>query len=602
MHYSAQAFAVDDSVTMQTVPPGIPIGQRYGLSAGDIDGVERLYGVQPTETIITTIPEGIQVIVDGVAYDSPVKVTWEPGSQHTLEAPAMQQYTRQYPFVRWTNGGARVQQFTASPDVTAVAAIYERHNKLTLGVQAGQGTTSVIPSSSTGYYPEGTPIRFQAHPAAGQSLYYWNGTSLEYDDQGISTEVPELPLFYNSEYDAVFSSDPLTEVTSDPLGRQILIDGVPYLTPARFRWTPGIPHTLSLQTTQTNFSETEQYKFTQWEDGSISSARSVTVPDGAGGQYRARFDRQFYLSTGDAGPGILTPSSNYYTKGSTVTLNATPLVSSQLLYWLGDTAGGGVQKQLVMDSEKLALAVFGSAVPFQPFNAASYSSNPIFDYPGLGVTPLEIVTLFGNNIGPVSPTGGQITGGQVDTSLAGIRVLFNGNPGPILYADNGQISTVVPASVAGKSSVLITVEQNGLSIGSYIAEVYDTLPGMFTANATGKGPVAALNPDGSLNGPGRPAAQGSTVVLYATGGGLMDRSLPDGAVTGTDLAKPMAPVWVRIGQKPATVQYAGSAPGLIQGALQVNVEIPQGMLPGEHPIQLIIGDWASPPGTTISVE
>ena len=607
MHYASYGFQVADVTTIQTVPPGIPIGQRYGLSAGDIDSVERLYGVQPSQTTITTIPEGIQVIVDGVTYDSPAIFSWSPGSQHTLEAPAVQQFTKRYPFVRWTNGGSRVQQFTASSDVTAVAAVYQRLHKLTLTVQAGQGTISVNPPSDTGYYPEGTQIRFEAHPAKGQSLWFWNGDSLEYDYQGISTVAPELPLLFNSEYDAVFTEAPLTEITSNPPGRQILISEVgqvpvPYRTPARFFWDPGSTHKLSLETTQSNFAQTEQYTFQQWEDGSTSTVRTVTVPQSGSGTFRADFETEYWLSTDYLGPGLLTPSSDYYPANSTVTLNATPNRGQSVHYWLGDTAGGGTQKHLLMDSEKLGLTIFGSPVPFQPFNAASYSGNPIFDSPGLSVAPLEIVTLFGDNIGPPAPTGGQIVGGKVDTTLANTRVLFDNVPAPMLFANSGQISAVVPASVAGKSNVVITVERGGVASGNYVAGVDDTLPGMFTANATGKGPVAAVNPDGSFNGPDHPAAQGSTVVLYATGAGLMNQSLPDGAVTGSNLSRPQANVWVRIGQLPAIVHYAGSSPGLVQGALQLNVEIPQGLLPGEHPIQLIIGQWASPPGTTITVE
>jgi uncharacterized protein (TIGR03437 family) len=111
-----------------------------------------------------------------------------------------------------------------------------------------------------------------------------------------------------------------------------------------------------------------------------------------------------------------------------------------------------------------------------------------------------------------------------------------------------------------------------------------------------------LNQDLSINGPTNPAPRGSIITLYATGAGAWQTPLPDGQITNSTLGYPIAPVQVRIGRYPATVTYAGSAPTLLEGVLQVNVEIPMELLPGDAiPIQLIAGRIASPPGMTIAV-
>jgi uncharacterized protein (TIGR03437 family) len=68
------------------------------------------------------------------------------------------------------------------------------------------------------------------------------------------------------------------------------------------------------------------------------------------------------------------------------------------------------------------------------------------------------------------------------------------------------------------------------------------------------------------------------------------------------LARPVAPVFVRVGGKPAQVQYAGNAPGFVAGAMQVNALIPDDAPSGEVSIYLIVGTTASPPITKISVE
>ena len=67
------------------------------------------------------------------------------------------------------------------------------------------------------------------------------------------------------------------------------------------------------------------------------------------------------------------------------------------------------------------------------------------------------------------------------------------------------------------------------------------------------------------------------------------------------VGRPTAGVWVRFGKLPGEILYAGTAPFLVNGALQVNVRIPADLIPGTLPVQLIVGSWTSPTGTTISV-
>ncbi len=59
---------------------------------------------------------------------------------------------------------------------------------------------------------------------------------------------------------------------------------------------------------------------------------------------------------------------------------------------------------------------------------------------------------------------------------------------------------------------------------------------------------------------------------------------------------------VTIGGQPAMVLYAGSAPDLVQGVLQVNVQIPDQAPSGAVPIGLAIGGIESKQPVTIAVE
>ena len=64
MHYNATAFSVNGLPTLETIPAGIPIGQRAGLSTGDIAAIHMLYrntvitDPAPVSVSITSNPPG----------------------------------------------------------------------------------------------------------------------------------------------------------------------------------------------------------------------------------------------------------------------------------------------------------------------------------------------------------------------------------------------------------------------------------------------------------------------------------------------------------------------------------------------------------------
>jgi uncharacterized protein (TIGR03437 family) len=94
------------------------------------------------------------------------------------------------------------------------------------------------------------------------------------------------------------------------------------------------------------------------------------------------------------------------------------------------------------------------------------------------------------------------------------------------------------------------------------------------------GAAVALNQDGSLNSPSNPAAGGSIVTVWATGAGISLAFGGDGAIA-SELESPLLPVSVlnsgnanESGVYSLAVLYAGSAPELVTGALQVNFQLP----------------------------
>ncbi len=102
-------------------------------------------------------------------------------------------------------------------------------------------------------------------------------------------------------------------------------------------------------------------------------------------------------------------------------------------------------------------------------------------------------------------------------------------------------------------------------------------PGLF---ATGAGQAAALNLDGTVNSAANPVSRASWIMLFGTGAGQMPGAV-DGELGVKPLPKPAANVTVTIGGEAAEVHYAGAAPGLVSGVVQVNAEVPADIQPGD---------------------
>jgi uncharacterized protein (TIGR03437 family) len=224
-------------------------------------------------------------------------------------------------------------------------------------------------------------------------------------------------------------------------------------------------------------------------------------------------------------------------------------------------------------------------------------------FQGGAVSPGEIVTLFGSGFGPsvlAGPTFGA--DGYLTKTAGGTSVTFDGVAAPMLYAVNGQLSAIVPYSVAGKTNTQMQVTYAGQQSAPSAVPVTSAAPGLFTANASGTGNAAALNQDYSFNSPSVPALRGSTIVLYGTGEGQTAPGGVDGLVNSSVFPKPNLPVQVTIGGVKAQVAYFGEAPGLVSGVFQANVVIPTGISPGNVPVVVTVGTASSPAGVTIAVK
>lgn len=232
-------------------------------------------------------------------------------------------------------------------------------------------------------------------------------------------------------------------------------------------------------------------------------------------------------------------------------------------------------------------------------NSASY-------LPG-AIAPGELLYIEGTAMGPsrlVSATPSP----SFPTVLEEVRVLFDNLPAPLVYVSDTKITAVAPWGLAGRLNTQVVVEYKGQRSTPINMSVTSFAPGIYTAAASGVGQGAILNSDYSYNGVGtgrRPARKGEIVMIYGTGGGATIPAGADGVITPPILHPfpPSVSVSASVGGVPARVIYSGGAPGLISGAMQVNIEVPENAPSGQNvPIVLLIGGVPTQANVTMAIE
>jgi GH25 family lysozyme M1 (1,4-beta-N-acetylmuramidase) len=125
---------------------------------------------------LSSVPSGLEVIVDGSPFPTPQSVTWQSGSSHTISAPTGQfsvdSHTR-YDFLSWSDGGS--QTHTVAPAVTTIYTANFDTNYL-LDVTASPLTDGTIAGNPPGgWYPPGESVYLTATPQSGYEFVSWTG-------------------------------------------------------------------------------------------------------------------------------------------------------------------------------------------------------------------------------------------------------------------------------------------------------------------------------------------------------------------------------------------------------------------------------------------
>jgi uncharacterized protein (TIGR03437 family) len=290
-------------------------------------------------------------------------------------------------------------------------------------------------------------------------------------------------------------------------------------------------------------------------------------------------------ATGGSAPAVLPFPSSIPALGSTYLAELAP---DGAVLLDGINAPAGAMGQAIALTSTGAPTVLGTAgslvmnLAGQPASLVGVANAAGIQVLG-EVAPYELISLYGIGIGPPNALGAQVVNGVLTDSLGGVQVLFNNVAAPLLYAGPNQINAIVPSSASEQTTATLqVVTPNGTLAGPTLSvvpaepEVFQNGPPMQQG-----GTAVALNQDGSLNSATNPAAGESIVTIWATGAGNTNSPDSQDGVIATDLYAPLLPVSVLNsgelnGQAGSTLEvlYAGNAPGIVTGVLQVNFRLP----------------------------
>jgi|GEM_PF-3383881 len=245
---------------------------------------------------------------------------------------------------------------------------------------------------------------------AGYKLYYGTvshsygtpvnvGNVLDYTLTGLTqgqTYYLALTAYDSSNNESSYSievsgaaTDPVQNVaitvTTQPTGRQVVVDGTSYTAPRNSTWVVGSSHSLSVSSPQNGTTGT-RYVYASWSDGG-GQTHNITVPSTAT-TYTASFTTQHSLNTsvGASGGGTVTPSGEtWHNSGSSVQVTATANAGYSFLNWSGDASGSTNPLTVTMSTPRSVTATFASttetvSTPTAPSGPTSGSAGTSYSY------------------------------------------------------------------------------------------------------------------------------------------------------------------------------------------------------------------------------
>jgi uncharacterized protein (TIGR03437 family) len=572
---------------------------------------------------VQTSPPGLAFTVDGTSYTTPQSFGFALNSDHIIavSSPQAGSAGTQSVFQNWSDNRPASHYITATGTPVAYTATLLTQYQLTTSATPTAGGT-VVPASGN-FYNAGASVQLTAIPKSGYRLDHWNGVA----GPSIVTTA-SIVMSGPVSVTAVFIMNP--QISPAALNLQYNLGAIP----------STVTGSLSVNTSDNSaFSVSGANAWLTASSSSSTTPATVTVKANAAGMQAGTYYSTLTLTFSDgslsvvpialtvvampqlvwtatpAGPLNFSVQSGATTvqsreiivsaTGQNVPLLVTTSVSSPAAgQWLSLSPGGnssGTTPQAFnvhADPSGLAAGVYQGAIMVTSSTAGVSPLNIPVTLTLTAAPPAISISFIQNaasfSAGSEAPNTILSAFGIYPGCTSGAQVSVDGSPTTVFYSSPTQVNFLFPAGVSGETSASLQIECAGLKSAVIQLPVLNLAPAIFTVGQNGAGQAAIVNPDGSV---ATAAAPGSTIQIFGTGFGML------GPVGSDGLRHLLLPVTATIGGMPATVLFAGEAPGTTTGLVQINVQVPANAPQGPAiPLQLSVGGVSTAAGVTLAIQ
>lgn len=381
-NFSADALFCDesaDSLFLSAASPLLAANHDWNVDVGAV-GV----GCPAEGVIVTSVPPGLSITVDGVEVRGPAGFDWLPGSLHTVSVvdsldlrPAIR-----YRFREWSDGGAASHEVVAPAAPATLVARFSRNYFVTVEWDEHGSATP-----ESGWYPLG-PLVLTALPDSSWRADGWTGTGIgSISTSGAVASLDLVGPVTERAHFAFAGSYPLT----------MIADGGGSVSP------PGGLYTVNTQV-PIRASTPLAHVFDGWTgvgNGSYTGADSVATVRMLGPiTQTARFHYAGYghLTMQAVGECTLSPESGDYIREQVVWIDALPAPGWTFYRWVGEGPGS------YTGNERSAYVILGGDVTETAYLVPEGSTFPL--------------TVTGTEGGATSPPSGDFARGSEVTLIA----------------------------------------------------------------------------------------------------------------------------------------------------------------------------------------
>jgi hypothetical protein len=284
----------------------------------------------PVRVLLTTLPAGGTITVDGITYATPETLTWSSGTTHTVSADSIQgDVPSRSIWTGWKDGGSRTRTVSTIKD-TVFTATFRTQYYLTMNTATG-GSGS--PASS--WHDSAAVVQISATPNTGFNFAGWIGSgSGSYT--GPSNPASVTMLEPVNETPSFTQGSISVTIRSNPPNRTFVVDGTTYTNLQVFTWSAGSLHPVSTDSIQPGTAGT-RYVWSNWNDG---GGRSHDVSPRQDTTIIVNFGTQYLLTMNANAGGTVDPITSWYPGGTIVPITAIPNNGYTFSRWSGIGNGG----------------------------------------------------------------------------------------------------------------------------------------------------------------------------------------------------------------------------------------------------------------------